>query len=763
MTAIYQASTGISPYFKLRLFTSVSDVNCSCTNDRLVQASSPAPAQTISKPVPGNGGPTCPGPPTTQYLTDGPYINYFYSDCNVQTQAVVTSPLSDSNLSIIGPRLIVAWPAGNSGVCAFFAPQNGVNGSLGIELVNSTAGGALAPVYVPATGSSQYPRVGVSGTVRFNSSATLTVPILGSIRTIRDFTEGPSLLYPQIQKALMFNSTSNGGVTISRLWLDNVTVTDLAFIPQMASGAGKVTIGNQTINLTAGDYTFYADFNYPQLTQLNSSTVLNSASQALITQQPDQTKSLQFLSYSEKLLAGAWRFLTYFGRDSMIAALLLQPVLSDQAVEAVIGAVLERINRTDGSACHEETIGDYATYLNEKMNITSTAPMYDYKMIDTDYYLPVLMDRYFLSSGSNKTNKATKILNTMAGTVDPANKGLTYAQLALINAEKIMAIAGQYAASGNQTIANLAHLKADQIVGEWRDSTYGIGGGRIPFDVNTGLMPAALRSISALSAAGIYANHTTDWPTLAATYAQTWEDTTLSFFAVTIPASTAQSRLTTYVQRSSFPGPAQTNLIDSDVHFNAIALDGNNNLSQVQVMHTDTCFRLFLLNTTNQPQLTSFLNNTATNVQRTFPAGLLTDVGMLVANPAFGEQAVYAENFTTSAYHGTVVWSWQMAMMARGLELQLSRCTSASAPDFCKDAAVYNNVKKGYNALWDVIEANSVHLSTEVWSWVFENGEFVFTELGTLPPPPGTSPTESDIRQLWSLTFLAVKRAGGLM
>lgn len=44
----------------------------------------------------------------------------------------------------------------------------------------------------------------------------------------------------------------------------------------------------------------------------------------------------------------------------MISALLLQPVLSEgqgSAVEAVISAVLERINSTDGSVCHEETIG----------------------------------------------------------------------------------------------------------------------------------------------------------------------------------------------------------------------------------------------------------------------------------------------------------------------------------------------------------------------------------------------------------------------
>lgn len=737
-----------------------------CVNDHLTQISSLSPAQTLSSPIPGNYGPSCPGPPTIQYLTDPPYINYFYSDCNVQAQVVVTSPLSDNNLSIIGPRLIIAWPAGNSGVCAFLAPQNGVNGSLGIELVNSTAGQALAPVYVPANGSSEYPRVGVSGTIRFNSSATLTVPLLGSIRTIRDFTEGPSLLVPEIQNAIQFSSTSDGGVTMSRMWLDNITITNLAFIPQTSSGAGNLTIGNQTVNFTAGDYTFYADFNYPQLTQLNAFTVLNSASQDLITQQPDQTTSLQFLSYTEKLLAGAWRFLTYFGRDSMIAALLLQPVLSDQAIEAVIEAVLERINSTDGSVCHEETIGDYATYLNLMMNITSTAPSYSYVMIDTDYYIPILMDRYFLSPGSSNTNRAATVLNITAGTINPANKNLTYAQLALLNAEKLMAIAGQYAAQGSQTIDNLAYLKSDQIVGQWRDSTYGIGGGRIPFDVNTGLMPAALRSISALSAAGIYENHSSDWPALAANYAQIWEDTTLDFFSVTIPATEAQSRLETYIQRASFPGPNQTDLIDGDVRFNAVALDGNNELAQVQVMNTDDCFRLFLLNTTNQTQLTAFMNQTATNIQRTFPAGLLTDVGMLVANPAYGLQDVYAENFTTSAYHGTVVWSWPMAMMAQGLELQLSRCntsTSTMIPDFCSDSVVYNNVKKGYNTLWDTIEANSAHLSTEVWSWIYQDGGFVFTELGTLPPAPGTSATESDIRQLWSLTFLAVTRDQGLM
>jgi hypothetical protein len=92
-------------------------------------------------------------------------------------------------------------------------------------------------------------------------------------------------------------------------------------------------------------------------------------------------------------------------------------------------------------------------------------------------------------------------------------------------------------------------------------------------------------------------------------------------------------------------------------------------------------------------------------------------------------------------------------MMARGLELQLSRCSSNDAPVFCKDMSVYCNVKTAYNKLWDSIEHNRQYLSTEVWSWTYSNDTFQYIDLGTL------SSTESDIVQLWSLTFLAVTRS----
>jgi hypothetical protein len=260
-----------------------------------------------------SAGATCSDTPSTLHLSDPPYENYFYSDCHEASQVVITSPLSDSNLTIIGPRLLVAWPAGNSGVVAFFASQNGVNGTLGIVLLNGTSDQPLSSVYEPidSTSGSDNPRVGISALINFNSSAILTVPILGSIRTIRDFVEGPSVLVPEIQNAATLELES--GVAIyDRLWLSNETSTLMSF-SSIEGSDGGLSIVDGCLHLEAGTFEFKASFDYPQLTQLSAMDVLNEESQALINQLPDQAKSLSFLSTSEKLLAGAWRFLTYFG------------------------------------------------------------------------------------------------------------------------------------------------------------------------------------------------------------------------------------------------------------------------------------------------------------------------------------------------------------------------------------------------------------------------------------------------------------------
>src|SRR5690349_3590336 len=130
-----------------------------CDNGHLVYSpvSSPSPASSTGPAA------TCTSEATAFRLSSPPYENYFYSDCHSASQVVVTSPEPNSNLTIIGPRLIVAWPAGNSGIAAYFKPENGINGTLGIRLLNSPAGNPLGPVY--RTNSDGNATVGVTTTL----------------------------------------------------------------------------------------------------------------------------------------------------------------------------------------------------------------------------------------------------------------------------------------------------------------------------------------------------------------------------------------------------------------------------------------------------------------------------------------------------------------------------------------------------------------------------------------------------------------------
>ena len=130
---------------------------------------------------------SCTEPAITQHVPDPPYDNSFHSDCQVSTQAVVTSPLPNSNLAIIGPRFIVAWPAANSGIGLFFAPQNGIDGVLAIELVNSTIG-SLASTYQDTAGSA-VATVGVTGILKSilptrHSSVNLPVSVHSAVMLV---------------------------------------------------------------------------------------------------------------------------------------------------------------------------------------------------------------------------------------------------------------------------------------------------------------------------------------------------------------------------------------------------------------------------------------------------------------------------------------------------------------------------------------------------------------------------------------------------
>lgn len=63
----------------------------------------------------------------------------------------------------------------------------------------------------------------------------------------------------------------------------------------------------------------------------------------------------------------------------MISTRLLLPLLSSEAVEAALSSVFERADK-NGQLCHEETIGDYATFFNRQNGHPElgSKPFYDY-------------------------------------------------------------------------------------------------------------------------------------------------------------------------------------------------------------------------------------------------------------------------------------------------------------------------------------------------------------------------------------------------
>ncbi len=138
------------------------------------------------------------------------------------------------------------------------------------------------------------------------------------------------------------------------------------------------------IRLAAGLYSFQAHLDYPQFPYINPAQVLKPSFYESIVEHDDSVKSLAFLCSSDKILAGAWRFLTYFGRDSIISLLLLNDISSEgqnRTIEAGLSAMLERIDHETGKMCHEEIIGDYPAAQAALSGYGNPDPQCDYKMV----------------------------------------------------------------------------------------------------------------------------------------------------------------------------------------------------------------------------------------------------------------------------------------------------------------------------------------------------------------------------------------------
>jgi hypothetical protein len=72
-----------------------------------------------------------------------------------------------------------------------------------------------------------------------------------------------------------------------------------------------------------------------------------------------QVRGVELLSSKEKLMAGLPNFATYFGRDMMMTALMMQPIWTAGMSEHVIASVLRKLS-PNGDVSHEEALGGQA-------------------------------------------------------------------------------------------------------------------------------------------------------------------------------------------------------------------------------------------------------------------------------------------------------------------------------------------------------------------------------------------------------------------
>lgn len=276
------------------------------------------------------------GSSTNNLLADVSFVgydNYAYRDDIVAAQMVISANASSTRPS----RLIVAFPQGNTGFATYLIPADSSSPALQVvpDIDSFTSVTFASSADPDATN-----QTGVECDLAFNADMTLGVTLIGSIRTVRDYTEGSGLTNEIFNYTLGdYNQTS---LQLVRNWINGTTVQYLNFVA-LNNTQFSVT-PNQNVTLPPsvsferidksqnGSMTFSTTFNYTDLpilapgldadslfltqvpTNGNSSRGLIEVIQALqgngSSGAPEQVRQVSFLTYEDKFLAGGWRFLT---------------------------------------------------------------------------------------------------------------------------------------------------------------------------------------------------------------------------------------------------------------------------------------------------------------------------------------------------------------------------------------------------------------------------------------------------------------------
>ena len=640
-------------------------------------------------------------------VREGLNLNSFVREGDVASHVVLRSGTE--------PRILVTFPAGNSSVGVWFEHVD--------RAIEWTQLGSLQPVR--ESDEKGRPLRGIATDLSVAApELRVRTAVLSSTRVLRDFQalgKAPAEVGAPMRVAgrtLTWSRDRLDGAPGYRL---SIEVTHGQLEQGRIEAAADGRIGLRVTGLTGE----------PPLTTLTQSQLLSAA--AGTDRAARQT--LEFLAYREKFLAGSWRFDTYFGRDTLLSLRMLMPALTPAAVEAGLNSVLTRLS-AQGEVAHEEDVGERAILDHMQQDGSRSAvPVFDYKMIDSSYLLAPVAVAWLLD---DERGRASVFLASAVGN-EGGRTGTRGAAL-LTNLRLVLKSATAFADEPRKS--NLISLKNGVAVGEWRDSEGGLGGGRYPYDVNAVLVPAALDAAARLYGSGLLKPYLTSTDAelfgRAAQMAKVWSAKAPPLFDVSIPQPAAVRAIETYAQAQHIDArPAVASVVSSGLQFHALALDGGG--KPLPVMHSDEGFALLFA----KPDPVT-LDRAVTSSLRPFPAGLMTDVGMVVANPAFLPLNLQS-GFSRNAYHGTVVWSWQQALFAAGLERQLHR-TELSAE-------LRSHLQQAQHTLWSAIAATRAQRNSELWSWEFTAGHYEVAAFGAA----AADADESNAAQLWSTVYLAVK------
>ena len=708
------------------------------------------------------------GPPLTFDRTEGRIQHRFLRAHGTAAHVALTSG--------VAPRIIIAFPAGNRGVL--------LQGRIHNADVALDFDGPLTPLDEETHGIQ-----GVAVTIITDAPELRFAPaVLGNIRTIRDVGYGARLI-PRLRRysIAVTGTASDRALSIERPGLDGRHAYAIQVEPRDGTTVtvdpdGGFTLHPPPTGQVCADIVATCDD--PHLTPIPVDRLLRASARARLTgtDAHRDLNALAFLAYREKLLAGSWQYLTYFGRDTLLALRLLAPAIGADLFEAGLGAVIDRMAPT-GDVAHEESLGEYALMERDRARKharqtgtaipqhvsargrgrSRTSPLLDYKMVDDDFLLAPVLAHYLLDTPDDEAT-----VSVHESRIDGASRaraflghrtptGLTYADAIRQNLEVVIERARPYATS--QSPRDLIHLRQSaahsnqgrlggrEPVGNWRDSSDGLGGGSVPFDVNVALVPAALRDAARLLDTGWFSGATDERhePGLtladdARALASAWTGTD-RHFTVTITADQARANLTSIGHDRGLPNRFITDALgtisDEPVTFPGIALDADG--APVPVMHGDDS--LVLLFGDPSPDT---LHQIADRLTAPFPAGLrLPGAGTLVANPVHAGEDLRAR-FTAGHYHGTVIWSWPQAAYAAGIARQIDR------PDL--PATTRARLIAAEAILWQGIEASDALRTSEFWTYTIDD------EGACIPVPAQGAGivNESNPVQLWSTVYLAI-------